>query len=228
MPYPSSFHRLVAIGSLYTDETFNFSLSIVPQGEPLLAVTDTFANSVASAVESWFDNAQGSTGVGITSSARLTSVKLNRINAAGLYQDPDSIEIPIPGGTAGGSASFPAPQLTVAVTLATEVPRGRGSKGRFYLPPLGTLTTVTNTTGKMSTTTAGQIAQGAAALLNSINAVYATEYDAVDFNPRVGVASNAGAGRFLPCTEVRVGLVIDTMRSRRASLSEQYQVQALT
>lgn len=227
MPYPSSFHRIVAIGSLYGDEQFNFSLSVVPQGSPLDAVTETFANSVGAVIASWFDNAQGATGVGITSAARLTSVKVNRINAAGLYQDPDSIENIVVGGVAGGGSGFPAPQLTVAVTLATDVPRGRGSKGRFYLPPLASTTTMDNVTGKMTSTQADQICQGATALIDSINGVYAVEYDEGDFNPRVGVASNAGAGVFRAATEIRIGRVVDTMRSRRASLTEQYSTRAV-
>lgn len=227
MPYPGSFHRIVSIGTLYTDEEFNFSLSVVPNGTALDEVTPTFANSVASAIASWFDNPQGSTGVGITPQARLTSVKVNRINAAGLYQDPEAQEIVIPGGVAGGGTGTPPPQLSVVVTLATATPRGRGSKGRFYLPTLGTSGTVEATTGKMTSTTADQIAAGAKSLIDSINAVYATEYAASDFNPRVGVASNAGTGVFRPAVEVRVGRVIDTMRSRRASLSEQYSVGTL-
>lgn len=221
MPYPGTFHRLVAIGSLYTDETFNFSMSIVNEGlGAMVPVTETFANTVASVVESWFNDPLGATGVGITSSARLTSVKLNRIDASGHYADPESIEIVVPGGTAGGSAAFPPPQTAVAVTLATVMPRGRGSKGRFYLPPLGTNGTVGATDGRMTTTTAGQIATGAAALVNGINAAYFTEFGTGDFLCRVGVASDAGAGVFRYATEVRVGRVIDTIRSRRSSLSE--------
>jgi hypothetical protein len=37
------------------------------------------------------------------------------------------------------------------------------------------------------------------------------------------VASNAGAGRFEHVTELAVGRVPDTMRSRRSKLQEDYQ-----
>jgi hypothetical protein len=85
----------------------------------------------------------------------------------------------------------------------------------MYLPPTASINTL-STDGRMSTTGALQAANGAKALFVLLN----TRYTLVG---RVGVASNAGTGRFEHVTRVAAGRVIDTMRSRRSTLLEDYQ-----
>ena len=218
MVYPGSFHKIVAIGSLYTTETFNFSMNVAPTVIPnsLPAVDTTLANSIATALATWFPVAGGATGPGIISAAKLTSCKVNRIDASGHYQDPETIEIDMGGPISGaGSALVPA-QLACAVTLATDVERGLASKGRFFLPPLQYFASL-GSDGRLSTENAGNLASACAILIDAINLVY-------DGDAKVVVASDIGAGMFRNVTEVRIGRVPDTMRSRRSSLSEDAQV----
>lgn len=221
MAYPAAFHRLVVLGTLYTDERFNFTMSIVPTGGgDLPPVDQSLCDAVTAHVASWFGTSGGgTTGPGIISQARMTGAKLNRIGPDGKYADPETVETilgsPIPGA---GSALIPA-QLACAVTLQTAVPRGRGSKGRFYLPVLNTFSSV-GADGRMTSTQADQLAGACAYLINEIN----DEYAGV---ARVGVASNIGAGIFRPAVTVRVGRVPDTIRSRRSSLPEAWEEAAI-
>lgn len=218
MPYPGSFHRLVLIGNLYSD-TFNTSLSIVPTAigdfGPRAPVNATLLEDVADVVGAWWTNATVALGASCISAARLTSIKLNRIDASGHYQDPETFEHIYPSPLNSGISSNEAPQLAVVATLRTAIPRGRGSKGRMYLPPTLCVTAL-GTDGRSTVAQALAQAQGVSALFESLNSVYSAQ-------GAVGVASDAGAGAFQVCTEVSVGRVPDTIRSRRNKQDEDYQ-----
>jgi hypothetical protein len=224
MAYAGSFHRLVVIGRLFNVEDFNFTLSIVPLEDPsaVEAVSAQLLADVAAKVEAWFPDQFDADGVQFTSSVTLTAIKLNRINAAGHYQDQDAMthEYPAPiAGTASGA--FPA-QLAVAATLRTARSRGRGARGRFYLPqvaPVG----VMGAGGTMSAGNALSIAEGAAKLIVELNNTYFARNLGLGVLMRVGVASNVGTGVFEEALSVDVGRVVDTIRSRRSSLPEDYQ-----
>lgn len=222
MPYPGQFHKLVLIGNLYTD-VFNTTLSIVPSALGELGMPEVDAPTlaaVAADVGAWFPKLTGAGGVSIINNAQLTSIKLNRIDAAGHYVDSPTMEHTYPSPIAGGFIGSLPPQLSMAATLATAVPRGRGSKGRMYLPPNTTVSSVVVADGRVSAANALAVATGVKALIDALNATYTLV-------GRVGVASNAGAGRFEHVTEVRVGRVIDTIRSRRNKLEEDYQSVAI-
>lgn len=217
MAYPGQFHRLVMIGTIYTD-VFNMTLSIVPNalGElGMPAVDDTTLEAVSEDVSAWFVKNAAATGPSFIAAAKLTSIKLNRIDTAGHYVDQDAKEwlypSPISGATAG--VDLPA-QLSIVATLGTALERGRGSKGRIYTAPSAFATVSTD--GRMTTSNALGMANGVKSLITSLNATYALV-------GRVGVASNAGAGRFEHVTKVSVGRVVDTMRSRRSTLVEDRQ-----
>ena len=217
MPYPGQFIRLVIIGSLY-DDIFNTTVSIVPSalgelGMPI--VNQATLDAVASDVEAWWTAAVGSGGIGPISHAVLTSIKLNRLDTAGHYADPIAMEhvypTPIPGAYTG---NFP-PQLATVATLRTSLARGRGSKGRMFLPPNQAYGTF-DTSGRLTASAALAVAQGVKGLFDRLNASYAGI-------GRVGVASDAGTGKFEHVTQVSVGRTVDTMRSRRSTLVEDYQ-----
>lgn len=228
MAYPGFFHRLVVIGTMYTTERFNFTMSIVSGEDPSVVepVTEDLLNAVANDVIGWWDNAYNSPGVGIVDDARLTDIKLNRIDAQGHYADNEamvtSVGTPIPGPAAG---TLPA-QLALAVTLRTARERGRGSRGRFYLPTVGVLASL-DASGRLSTEQATNLATGAAQLVDAINQTYWARGGGLLVGMRVGVASNIGTGVFEPATAVEVGRVPDTIRSRRSSLVEDHQRVAL-
>lgn len=223
MPFPRDLHRIVVIGDLYGVEEFNFSLTVAPLtgAANIPASTQALTDAVGAAVATWYPKLAGSGGCSIIQQARLQSVKVNRLDPDGHYKDPVSFEA-IVGPIQGGSGALVAPQLAMAVTLASVIPRGRGSKNRFYLPPLTAFATV-DSTGRVSAANAGAIASGAKGLIDALNAVYAGFGGGFDPAHRVAVASSAGAGSFRDVAKIRVGRVIDTMRSRRSSLAEDYQ-----
>ena len=218
MPYPGQFHRLVMIGTLYAEQ-FNMTLNIVPSALGELGmpeVDDPTLAAVAADAAAWFALSAVSGGPAFIFAAKLASIKLNRIGTDGRYVDNEAQEhvytTPI-AGDAGGTNI--APQLSSVVTLKTAIERGRGSKGRVYLVPSAHITSL-GTDGRLTTTQATAVATGMKNLIDRLN----TTYSLVG---RVGVASNAGAGRFEHVTHLAVGRVLDTMRSRRASLAEDYQ-----
>jgi hypothetical protein len=218
MPYPGQFVRLVIIGGLYGD-TYNTSLSIVPSalGELGMPAVDapTLA-AVAADVAAWYVGTVAPAGPRIIQRASLRSIKLNRIGADGKYVDPVTMEHIYPAPIAGGSTGIDvAPQLTMAATLRTAIPRGRGSRGRMYLPPTQ-YGAVVSTDGRVAVASAQGQAGSVVDLINRLNTTYT-------LIGRVGVASNAGAGRFEHVTQVSCGRVVDTMRSRRSTLDEDYQ-----
>lgn len=221
MVYPSSFYRMVAIGDLYGDN-FNFSLAIVPIGDfgnTIPAVSTALVTAVGVAVSTWFGNSTSNTGPALTAGAHLTSVKLNRINAAGKYQDDVTKEYVVEPPRAGSEATYPAAQLAAVVTLKTSVERGLASKGRFYLPP-SFLFNFLGSDGRLTTTQAGNLSGAAVELINKINQAVLDVRGPIDLM-RVGVASNVGSGQFRQVTKVGVGRVPDTMRSRREGLVEE-------
>jgi hypothetical protein len=221
MPYPASFHRLVIIGTLYAED-FNTSLSIVPNALGELGMPEVDAPTlaaVADVVEDWWTAGGGLTPIQAQANVKLTGIKLNRINAAGHYEDPVTMEHVYSSPIAGTGGGVSPAQNSMVSTLATAIPRGRGSKGRMYLPPCGHIGTL-GTDGRVTAAGALACAASTRSFINALNAVYTLVGS-------VGVASNAGAGAFNHVSEVRVGRVVDTVRSRRTSLLEDYQVVAL-
>lgn len=222
MPYPGQFHRLVLIGSLQAaQDTWNTSLSIVPSalGElGMPAVDDATLDAVATAVRAWFVAAIPD-GPNAINGIHLTSIKLNRIGTDGRYVDPVTKEHVYTTPGQGSSSVTAFPQLTVVATLLTALERGRASKGRMYLPPTqaGALA---QSDGRLSDSYALAQANSVKTLINTLNGIYT-------LIGKVGVASDAGSGRFEHVTGVKCGRVIDTMRSRRSSFDEDYQTVTL-
>lgn len=224
MPYPASFHRLVMIGDLYAD-TFNVTLSIVPVGgSSLPAVSGALLADVADTVATWWDNPVASgTGLTINGAARLTSIKLNRINAAGRYQD-DPVEHTYPSAIPGGGSvgGIPA-QLTIAATLRGPDDRARAGRGRMYFPPSLYCQSGIGADGRLTVSNADQYADGVVFLLAGINDSYLSQ----GVVAVAGIASKAGAGAFQACSSVTIGRVVDTIRSRRNKQLEDFVTQTM-
>lgn len=218
MVYPAAFHRIVLIGGLYSDN-FNMTLAMVPTGGAALpAVTDTLLAAVGNFVGDWFNNPMTSgseTGIAITNQARLTSVKVNRIGTDGRYVDPETKEHVFTTPPTGSLSSTIPPQLTLAVTLRGANERQRAGRGRMYPPPSSASSSV-NTDGRVGTSTALSHAKGMLFLLSGLNDVYLT----AGVNAVAGIASHQGTGAFQAVSQVSVGRVVDTIRSRRNKLAE--------
>ena len=218
MAYPFAFHRLVLGGTLFTNETFNTSLSIMVPDAP--AVDESLLEAVAAAIAAWWPNT-GVNGVQSSYYAALEYIKLNRINTSGRYADPTAMTYDYPTPVAGGLTFAFAPQLSCVATLRTDFERGRAHVGRMFLPaPKGY--DVPSTDGLATGASALRVANSVATLINSIHDTYRAEIGAGDFSGSVAIFSDVGAGTWHSVTSVTVGRVIDTMRSRRASLTEGY------
>jgi hypothetical protein len=209
MAYMTNFLRLVVIGRLFgPTEHFSFGLTMIPNfaGNPVPPTT--VPTAVHSAVKTFFTTAP------IGTQASLESVKLNEIGTDGHYTQPTSVEYfysPLAPGTFSPS---PAPQVALAVSLRTAVARGRANSGRFYVPLPAEAPAVGD--GRIVPATAINFADKAAALINSLNASMNSEWV-------VAVNSKVGTGAQHKVTHVEVGRVLDTIRSRRSSLDENYQ-----
>lgn len=142
----------------------------------------------------------------------LTQVKLASIGADGKYTaDPFIAEVNQAGGTSGGVV-YP-PQVALAVSLTTER-RGASGRGRFFLPP--PVINVDQNTMMIADANRDSIATSCAQFLNDLN----NEPGIDSVGLRVVVASTKGFNSLV--TGVRVGRTLDTIRSRRRSLSEDY------
>lgn len=215
MAYLFPFHRLVIIGTLYGD-TFNTTLSIGNASSTAMpAVTPALLDAVGVAVSGWFSRGTGSRGNGIINSARLTSVKLNRIGTNGHYQDPVAREFIASSPIPGNGTTRPPAQLSLAVTLRGDAERAHAGKGRMYLPPVDGLVLM-GTDGRLDATSASNQAAGVKALIQDVIAAYTAQ----SVTGAVGITSNVGTGAFQIVTKVSAGRVVDTMRSRRNKLVE--------
>jgi len=204
MAYPANFLRLVVIGNLYGTEMFTFGLSLAGSGTPV-APTEV-PQGVWNALDAYFSTA------GLVSSKCLvTSVKLNEIGVNGRYVNQTTVEDVPPFNIQGSSGTSPAPQVALAVSLTTPVKRGRAHAGRFYSPVPGF---VVGTGGLIAGADCLAAANAGANLIKGINASLT--------GWRVSVVSDVGAGAIQPVTGVRVGHVLDTIRSRRNALVENH------
>lgn len=219
MAYTNAFHRLVLSGSLYS-ETFSTTLAVA-RAEDMSPVDNVLLGQLWPIVGTWFGSV-GTNGPQFTSNCRLLEFKVNRIDVDGHYADPLSFTHDYGSGVVGGSAFSVAPQLTPVATLNTGVTRGLAHKGRMYLPPaLGYY--IPGTDGRADVVDAQRISRAVSTLINSINGAYSTWGGGGDFNGRVSVVSAVRTGAWHLVTSVETGRVIDTMRSRRSSLDENYQ-----
>jgi hypothetical protein len=161
--------------------------------------------------------------VGISSHATLTRVRCASIGdqgtvdktGGGAFVQGDKVGTTAATGT---GANFPF-QIALAVSLAT-ARAGAGGRGRYYLPvPVGAVSIVD---GLLTTSDQSAHLTRSKAFLDGINADMALQ----GFG-RVSVASSGSVTKGLPAglstvTNVRVGRVLDTIRSRRNALLERY------
>ena len=203
MTYPAPFLRLVVGGTLYTSEQWSFGLSFA--GAAGSAPTSV-PTAVYDAVAAFVQRAAAPS----SNKAPLTFIKLNRIGQDGRYTEQKSVTREVAAGIAGASTANIAPQIAAAVTLDTGNRRGLAAKGRFYVPvPAAAI----GTDGRILETDANALRDAAVTMVNSLNAAGIG---------RLVVASDVGTGAFRAVRSVRVGRVLDTIRSRRTSLPESY------
>lgn len=206
MTYVHPFLRLVVSGSLYTAETFSWGLSFIEQTTTPDA-PDEVPPALLTALQTFW---QGTSR--ISQYAQVTSVKLNLIGTDGRYANQETVEYEPTPPYKGSSSIAVAPQLSLVVSLGTAFRRGRAHAGRFYLPLPGE---GPETDGRLHPNFASTTCAAAKAMLDAFNVALGPDW-------HLGVVSDLGAGSAHTVTTVRVGRVLDTLRSRRSSLAEDY------
>lgn len=210
--------RMTALGRLgsASGERFSYSLNFgTNNGAALLPFTaaglqDAFDDCAADVVAF-----HGSQGAGISPPAVLEEVKFARIGTDGKYtDDPYLVNVTdTPGGSNSGFTGGTPPQSALCISLTTGR-RGPSGKGRFYVPMFATQ--IDSATLLMPD-----------AIRDAAQAQAATFIEALGNQPgidalglKVVVASTKGYNTVV--NGVRVGRVVDTIRSRRRQLPEAY------
>lgn len=171
------------------------------------APSDVQKTAGATAAKSFITTAAN----GFTTSTALTEVRYSMIGADGAQVGATGVE---PVTDAVGISSSGTPwQATTVVTLVTDG-RGKGTKGRVYLPPQSFL--VSPSTGLLADADVTQIVSSAIAFFGQMETAVSGDLVVI------GHAGTTGPASANPVTRVRVGHVVDTMRSRRRSLTETY------
>lgn len=158
-------------------------------------------------------------GLGYSSAVTLRWGKFNAIGPDGRYVDQNNtrvLDLPTPVVGVGVPVGN-LPQAALAVSWGTDRSRGAGARGRIYIPMPAVSVEVN--VGAIRDGSPANIATNWANLLEKFNdwqgAPDPTEMIAC-------VVSNVGSGVKEPIRTVRVGDVVDTMRSRRNALQEVY------
>jgi hypothetical protein len=215
MPYASHL-RLTMSGDISEGtgpvlEEFSYRLNLSNPGPVGLANDTRFSAAGAADLAADAVAFHGRLGSRVGTMARLLTVKLAKIGPLGTYvADPFIVAVDQRGG--GPNSVTHAPQVSLAVSLTT-AQRGATGRGRFYLPLPSTIVT-TNLT--IQAVERDQVQASVVQFLNDIN-----NWPGVDGNdPKVVVASTKGYNSTV--NGVRVGLVLDTIRTRRNNLVEGY------
>lgn len=213
MPFDVRHKLLTLHGELWrlTAAPEEWSLGLRIQPIDTVAVTQAQANAADAVVRTWWNALPDGPQTG--SNHTFTHVKLAPIAVDGNYP-PGEISYESPfvriNGSSASAQIWPG-QCATAVTLISAKPggRGRASKGRVYLPPLGTSIGVD---GRITNSVATNLSTGMANLIGALNDV-----------PNLGgvaVFSQVGAGDHYPVISCRTGTVVDTIRRRRRQLPE--------
>lgn len=207
-------HRLVTIRGVSQGTADRWGIGIRFHGVSNVQPTQAEADALVAPIRTWFTT----TGMFFPLTTTVDEIKLAPIGTDGKYPAGLDSAVATIGAAINGttsSASFP-PQTSLAVSLTTALPRGRGHIGRIYLPAFRA--SIPLTFGKLGTAEVDGIL---AATKTMINALAATS--GID-NPIV--ASPLGAPIF-DVIGLRGGLVLDTQRRRRNDMTEDYRLLAL-
>lgn len=211
MTYANPFLRLVFGGPLFTVEEWSCSLALIeeePGGEHP-AYPETVPQGVIDAVTAFIVSGL------ISSDAKLGWIKLNPIGTDGRYMTNQTVRWDDATPAAGTGNTGYIPQTALVVSLQTGFARGYAHSGRFYLPVPDVYPAAD---GVVAEATITPYVTAATTFLEALNTAL-TGF-------RVGVVSNVGTGAEREVTNVRVGRVLDTMRSRRTKIPETYAIGA--
>lgn len=204
----TNLYKLAFSGRLFAVESWSCSLHVdAPSGLNLAA------SNFLAPLQAWF----GAVGTKNSVQAKLDEVKFNQINpVTARYTLPTSNNLLQMDASTGNTSAGPG-QNSLVISFRTALDRGRGHVGRIY-PPTGAIAVTSD--GRVASADASALAGTTATLLNAINSTVAVGAGRVVVFSKIGQLVE-------PVTAVRVGRVMDTMRSRRASQLEDGQTTVL-
>lgn len=177
------------------------------------AVTQASVDNVAGIIDAWWSRAT----TWVHERAQLDWVKLAAIGTDGHYLgEPATFSfVGDNPGPVSNSVMLPN-QVCYVVTLETDSRFGLARVGRCYVPLPAFQA---GTDGRIPSNLVGEAAESFGGLLTGLNTGFGAD---LTEEARVVVMSAAGSGVTRPVIGVRVGDVLDTMRSRREALRENY------
>lgn len=214
MPWPKH-NRLVVRGTIgTTKEEWSYSLkfnSEIPTASDVLP-QDWDQSAVTAALVAFHHTANFQAGFAVT------GWRGYQIGSDGNLIGDNMVRVDdITGGGGTGSRLYP-PQVCLVLSLWADN-RGPAQHGRIYLP--GPNAAIDQNTAT-ATTTAVQLVL--ADFKTMVEALKDAMYDPLIVGESLVNVSPAGTGVLQKVTEYRCGVVLDTMRSRRNKLVENYQL----
>jgi hypothetical protein len=212
---------LVWGGTLPGGETWSNSLRFAETQEVTPPANDAAGWDVQEFLDHFTDvikahHANG--GAMISNRCMLNFVKFNRVDIHGKYIDPTTF-VNVFANIAGGVSGNVHPnQVTIAVTLTTDVTRGPANRGRIYAPMPACAVA---DTGLISVGDAQNIRDRYAQFITDLNDT--PGLDLTDPNAVV-MSRKSGAPATRLITGVAVGRALDTQRRRRRNLVENYEL----
>lgn len=212
--------HIVASGQLGTgggagEEIFSFGFRAtgVSGFDAVGALAGIDVPAIAALIGVYFNAA----GLHLHQDAQLFRVKVSAVGTNGLYLTDPVEDEPAPGGVTGADAAVRHPnQVACVISTGTSTNIGRAVRGRYYLPlPADGI----NPDGRIDASRASGRATLAAGLFTGLNSLL--EAGTGD-SSNISIMSSVGAGTTHGVTRVRVGRVLDTIRSRRNQLDENY------
>lgn len=212
---------LVWGGSLPGGEAWSNSLRLAETQESL-ETNDAAGWDVQEMLDSFTDTIKAhhaNGGAMISNRCLLTYVKFNRVDIHGHYIDPVTFRNDFAAVSGGTSGNVHPNQITVVVTLTTDVTRGPANKGRLYAPMPAIAVA---DTGLISVGDAQNLRDRYSAFLTALNDAPGLDTGGT---PDVCVMSRkSGSPATHIVTGVKVGRALDTQRRRRRSLVENYEL----
>jgi len=204
MVFPSEHNLLTVGGTAYNGvETWSFGVRFGATVH--IDPTQAMADACVSATQTLWNTA----GIYMPSSHNLTFVKVAPIGPDGKYPPGKIAYVSAITPDAGPSNTniHPAQCAQVVTFLTTFQPRGRGSRGRIYLPCPAAAVSASNGTNSLGS-----------ALATAVR-TWLTAMNAVSGLGLARIMSNIGAGLENNITQVRGDDLPDTQRRRRRQLT---------
>ena len=217
MVYAYRVQRVTLSGTMFGGaEEWSTGFFLGNEGADVADASQLAADAIRNAWITFFTNS----GSAISNAYSFTQCKIAAIGADG-HTELDQVYYSYPTtATVGGGGAFVNPaQCALAVTLLSGTPRGKGSKGRMYLP--GINMSPTGTTGKLNSTAINTLATNVKTFFDTIDGSFDVPQQLILAARGTGPIPGLNARNDYVET-IRVGDVMDTQRRRRNQLVETY------